>query len=59
MTEIFNLLGGGLAEDPRVRDDEHLVNACDYVLDNAVRAGLCATRDDWPWLGGELVDGLR
>ena len=42
-----------------IRDDEHLVNACEYVLDNAVRAGLCTTRDDWPWLGGELVDDLR
>jgi REP element-mobilizing transposase RayT len=42
-----------------VRDDEHLVRACEYVLDNAVRAGLCATREDWPWLGGELVDDLR
>jgi putative transposase len=42
-----------------IRDDEHLVRACEYVLDNAVRAGLCATREDWPWLGGELVDDLR
>jgi hypothetical protein len=39
-----------------IRDDEHLANACDYVLDNAVRAGLCASRDDWPWLGGEFAD---
>jgi putative transposase len=42
-----------------VRDNEHLVNACEYVLDNAVRAGLCASREDWRWLGGELVDDLR
>lgn len=42
-----------------VRNDEHLVRACEYVLDNAVRAGLCATREEWPWLGGELVDDLR
>ena len=39
-----------------IRDDEHLTNACDYVLDNAVRAGLCASRDEWPWLGGEFAD---
>ena len=39
--------------------DEHLSSACAYVLDNAVRAGLCATRDDWPWLGGELLADLR
>jgi putative transposase len=42
-----------------VRDDEHLVRACEYVLDNAVRAGLCASRDDWPWIAGEIVDDLR
>jgi REP element-mobilizing transposase RayT len=42
-----------------VRGDEHLVRACEYVLDNPVRAGLCAAREDWPWLAGELVDDLR
>jgi putative transposase len=39
--------------------DEHFVNACTYVLDNAVRAGLCCARDDWPWLGGEILSDLR
>ncbi len=38
-----------------VRDDEHLVTACAYVADNPIRAGMCATRDAWPWSGGELV----
>ena len=28
-----------------VEGDEHLHDVCEYVLDNAVRAGLCATRD--------------
>jgi putative transposase len=42
-----------------IRDDEHLGNACDYVLDNAVRGGLCVSRDEWPWLGGEFAVDLR
>ena len=38
-----------------IETDEYFVSACEYVLDNPVRAGLCATRDDWPWLGGEIL----
>src|SRR6266516_7456312 len=38
-----------------VRDDVHLASACAYVLDNPVRAGLCATPEAWPWSGGELA----
>jgi REP element-mobilizing transposase RayT len=34
-----------------LRDDEHLENACEYVWNNAVRAGLCETAADWPWNG--------
>jgi putative transposase len=34
-----------------VRDDDHLEQACLYVLDNPVRAGLCADAADWPWSG--------
>jgi putative transposase len=33
-----------------IRDDEHLGNACAYVLANADRVGVA----DWPWRGGEL-----
>ena len=32
-----------------IRDEEHLLAACRYVLENPVRAGLCATPADWPW----------
>ena len=32
-----------------IRDEAHLLAACRYVLDNPVRAGLCATAADWPW----------
>ncbi len=34
-----------------VESDEHLTNACEYVWDNPVRAGLCKTRSEWPWSG--------
>ena len=38
----------------RVVDGEsHFENACNYVLENPVRAGLCARVEDWPW-GGAL-----
>ena len=32
-----------------VRDEEHLYAACEYVLANPVRAGLCGSPADWPW----------
>lgn len=33
-----------------VEGDDAVEKVCDYVLDNPVRAGICATRDEWPWL---------
>jgi putative transposase len=42
-----------------VETDEHFVAACAYVFENPVRAGLCATRDEWPWIGGEVLTDLR
>jgi len=38
-----------------IEEDEHLEASCHYVLDNPIRAGLCATREDWPW--SALVSG--
>jgi putative transposase len=32
-----------------VESDEHRRAACEYVLQNPVRAGLCERADDWPW----------
>lgn len=32
-----------------IESEEHLGAACRYVLENPVRAGLCATAADWPW----------
>ena len=34
-----------------VRDEQHLLAACHYVLHNPVRAGLCERADEWPWTG--------
>jgi REP element-mobilizing transposase RayT len=34
----------------RVIDREtHLAAACEYVVQNPVRAGLCERAEDWPW----------
>jgi len=35
-----------------VEGDEALERVCDYVLDNPIRAGICRSRGEWPWLGG-------
>jgi putative transposase len=34
-----------------IRDEKHLRHACEYVLNNPVRAGLCERAEDWPWSG--------
>ena len=34
-----------------IRDEDHLHAALAYVLDNPVKAGLCARADAWPWSG--------
>ena len=41
--------------DHRVRKDargEQLQGQVEYLLDNPVRAGLCAQREEWPWQVG-------
>ena len=42
----------------QVRDEEHLREACAYVLNNPVRAGLCETAVDWPWSGSRYASAL-
>ncbi|HZR95682.1 MAG TPA: transposase [Gaiellaceae bacterium] len=32
-----------------VTRDEHLLEACRYIVLNPVRAGLCALPSEWPW----------
>ena len=34
-----------------IRDDDHLRNASEYVLQNPVRAGLCDNAAEWRWSG--------
>jgi REP-associated tyrosine transposase len=34
-----------------IEEDEYLQRACDYVLLNPVRAGLCDSPEEWPWNG--------
>jgi putative transposase len=34
-----------------ILDHQHLRNACEYVLQNPVRAGLCEEAEDWRWSG--------
>jgi REP element-mobilizing transposase RayT len=38
----------------KIEDDDYLADACCYVLENPVRAGLCATPAEWPWSGGDF-----
>ena len=37
-----------------LRDEEHWIETCRYVLENPVKAGLCKTVLDWPWSGGRF-----
>jgi putative transposase len=41
-----------------IESTEYFVDACAYVFDNPIRAGLCAERCDYPWSGGELAREL-
>ena len=41
-----------------LESEEHWANACRYVFDNPVKAGLCERAADWPWSGGRFA-GLR
>jgi REP element-mobilizing transposase RayT len=34
-----------------IRDEAHYYAACDYVLQNPVRAGLCKRAAEWRWSG--------
>jgi putative transposase len=34
-----------------IEDDDYLRGACEYVLLNPVRAGLCDRASEWPWSG--------
>jgi putative transposase len=37
-----------------IRDDRHLAAAIEYVLQNPVKAGLCAQAGEWEWAAARL-----
>ena len=41
-----------------ITTDAHLLQAVRYVVQNPVRAGLCATCEDWPWSSYRATVGL-
>jgi putative transposase len=51
--------------DHVLRDDEPAIGVAAYILHNPVRAGLCATIGEYPYLGSqryaieELVDAIQ
>jgi putative transposase len=38
-----------------IETEEYLYDACTYVLQNPVRAGLCDRPEDWPWTYSRYV----
>ncbi len=40
--------------DRFIRNEEHYHSAIDYILNNAVKAGLAKKAEDWPWCGTAL-----
>ena len=42
-----------------IRDEDHWRETCRYVLENPVKAGLCASALDWPWSGGRYLGEYR
>ena len=41
-----------------IERDAHLLEVCRYVVLNPVRAGICATAEDWPWSSYRATAGL-
>jgi len=35
--------------DRYIRNQDHLANVVQYIEQNPVKAGLCASAKDWPW----------
>ena len=64
--QLFNLKYGRVGHlfqsrfgSRAVRDELQLAHVKDYVLENPVKAGLCAAREDWPWSGEIVSDAPR
>ncbi len=41
--------------DRYIRNEKHFRNAVEYIENNPVKAGLCATPADWPWSSAALA----
>jgi putative transposase len=41
-----------------ITTDAHLLQACRYVVQNPIRAGLCRACEDWPWSSYRATVGL-
>jgi putative transposase len=41
-----------------IEGDPHLLASCRYVVLNPVRAGICATAQEWPWSSFRATGGL-
>lgn len=41
-----------------VETERYLGQACTYVLENPVRAGLCDSPEKWPWSGGRVFEDM-
>ncbi len=39
----------------RIEGDEQLRNTAQYIVDNPVKANLCANPSEWRWMGGALL----
>jgi putative transposase len=39
-----------------IESERHLHEACRYVIENPVRAGLCDVAEDWPWAHSRFGD---
>jgi putative transposase len=39
-----------------IESEEYLYDACAYVIQNPVRAGLCDQAEDWPWTYSRYAD---
>lgn len=53
-----HLFGNRFGSKP-IAGDQQLFNTAEYVFDNPVRARLCKSRVDWPWLGGTFWRGTQ
>ena len=45
----FGHLFSGRFASRVIADEQYLADACRYVVENPVRAGLCESAEDWPW----------